>query len=89
MACDVRLWLQEALMKSFWVRRNEMQYRDSELRYDSESDELDLQFTRQKVDGRQYRRKRSVNATRSHSTKSPGTRPDCGIGARRNRRWSW
>jgi hypothetical protein len=66
-----------------------MQYRDSELRYDSESDELDLQFTRQKVDGRQYRRKRSVNATRSHSTKSSGARPDCGIGARRNRRWSW
>jgi hypothetical protein len=66
-----------------------MQYRDSEFRYDSETDELGVEFTRQQIELRQYRRKRSVNATRRRNTKPTGSHADCGIGARRNRRWTW
>ena len=66
-----------------------MQYREQELQYDSENDELTAEFTRQQAAGKQYCRKRSAVATRRRSSKAPGSRPGCGIGARRNRRWTW
>lgn len=65
-----------------------MQYRDSELRYDSEADGLEIVAVRQNIDHTKYRRKRSIRARR-RTTKSSGVQPGCGIGGRRNHRWVW
>jgi hypothetical protein len=64
-----------------------MQYRDHEIRYDSDSEELETEASRQQNDGKQYRSKRSAKPKRHRSVKT--TQPGCGISARRNRRWSW
>ena len=65
-----------------------MQYRDHEIRYDSDSDELEAEILRSQKDGKQYRSKRSAKPSR-RSTPKTSDRPGCGIAARRNHRWSW
>jgi len=64
-----------------------MQYRDQEIRYDSDGEELEAEAQRQLNDGKQYRSKRSAKPSRRRPAKVP--QPGCGISARRNRRWSW
>jgi hypothetical protein len=64
-----------------------MQYRDQEIRYDSDSDEIEAEGQRKQNDGKQYRTKRSAKPSRRGPAKS--SHPGCGISARRNRRWSW
>lgn len=66
-----------------------MQYRDSEIHYDSDSEKLEAELTRDAADGKQYRRKRSARATRKRTAKRSASNPGCGIGARRQRRWTW
>ena len=64
-----------------------MQYRDHEFRYDGENlGEPETESVRQLSDGKQYRQKRSARPKR-RSAKA--AHPGCGIGARRNRRWTW
>jgi hypothetical protein len=65
-----------------------MMYRDRELQYESEIDSLTTESVRQQVAGKQYIRKRSYHAKRRTSAKT-ANHPGCGLGARRNRRWSW
>jgi hypothetical protein len=64
-----------------------MQYRDHEIRYDSDSDELEAEALRRQQDGKQYRTKRSAKPSRRATAKPD--RPGCGIAARRNHRWTW
>lgn len=65
-----------------------MQYRDQEFRYDAENLlELESDFVRQLSDGKQYRQKRSSRPKRRSAAKA--AQPGCGMGARRNRRWTW
>jgi len=64
-----------------------MKYRDHEFRYDSDSDELEIETIRQQNDGKQYRAKRSAKPSRRRVPKT--SHPGHGIGARRNHRWSW
>lgn len=65
-----------------------MQYRDIEFRYDSDENlEPDSEYTRQLSDRKQYSQKRPPRLKRRKATKS--SKPGCGIGARRNHRWSW
>ena len=66
-----------------------MQYRDSAIQYDAELEELEAGFLREPTDGKQYRRKRSMRATHRRSSKSAVSIPGCGIGARRQKRWTW
>jgi hypothetical protein len=65
-----------------------MQYRDHEIRYDSDSEDLETEALRKQNEGKQYRTKRSAKPSRRRSAKSP-TQPGCGMAARRNHRWSW
>jgi hypothetical protein len=65
-----------------------MQYRDHEIRYDSDSEELETEALRQQNEGKQYRTKRSAKPSRRRAAKTPA-QPGCGISARRNHRWSW
>lgn len=65
-----------------------MQYRDLEIRYDSDSDEMEAEVRRQENGGKQYRAKRSAKPTRRRANKS-SNQPGCGMAARRNHRWSW
>lgn len=76
-------------MNAVVVRRIVMQYRDHELRYDADNDQLDAEFVRQQSAGKQYRRKRSICATRRRVSKAAGPHPGPGIGGRRNHRWTW
>ena len=64
-----------------------MKYRDHEIRYDSDSDDLEAEALSRQQDGKQYRAKRSAKPSRRSSAKPE--RPGCGIAARRNRRWAW
>ena len=65
-----------------------MQYREQEFRYDAENLlEPDSNYVRELSDGRQYRQKRSASPKRRKSPKA--AHPGCGMGARRNRRWTW
>jgi hypothetical protein len=64
-----------------------MQYRDTEIRYESEGDEFDAEAVRQQSDGKQYRTKRSAKPSRRRVTKT--SHPGFGIAGRRNRRWTW
>jgi hypothetical protein len=64
-----------------------MQYRDHEIRYDSDSEEFE-EAQRQQNEGKQYRTKRSAKPSRRRASKSQN-QPGCGISARRNHRWSW
>lgn len=74
-------------MNAVIQRRPVMQYREHEIRYDSDSDEMEADVRRQENDGKQYRTKRSAKPNRRRSSKS--AKPGCGMGARRNHRWSW
>ena len=64
-----------------------MQYRDLEFQYEVENEELGTELARQQTAGKQYRTKRSAHAIRRRTPKA--THPGHGIGARRNRRWTW
>jgi hypothetical protein len=64
-----------------------MKYRDHEIRYDSDSDELETEALRQQSEGKEYRTKRSAKPTRRRVTKA--AHPGYGIAGRRNHRWSW
>ena len=64
-----------------------MKYRDPEIRYDSDSEELEAEALRQQSDGKQYRSKRSAKPSRRRVSKP--SQPGCGISARRNRQWTW
>ena len=64
-----------------------MQYRDQELRYESEGDEFDTESVRKQADGKQYRSKRSSKSSRRKVPKA--THPGHGMSGRRNRRWAW
>ena len=75
-------------MIAVMVRRNIMQYRDHEFQYDSENENLGSDTAREQTNRKQYRQKRSSQTARRKAPKS-STQPGCGIGARRNRRWSW
>ena len=76
------------LMTSTVVRRNVMEYRDHEFRYDADNLlEPDAESVRQLSEGKQYRQQRSVRPKRRKAPKA--THPGCGMGARRNRRWTW
>ena len=66
-----------------------MQYRDSEIRYDSDDENSDMTIARQETDGQLYRRKRWVRAKRKRPSKSSAASPGCGIAARRQRRFIW
>jgi hypothetical protein len=77
----------EPLMNALAVRRPAMKYRDQEIRYESEGDEVDAEAIRQQTDGKQYRSKRSAKPSRRRVTKV--AHPGHGIGGRRNRRWTW
>ena len=65
-----------------------IQYRDREFRYDSDMlVELEAEFVRELSDGKQYRQKRSGTPKRRKAPKA--SHPGCGMGGRRNRRWTW
>jgi hypothetical protein len=65
-----------------------MQYRDHEFRYDAENaGELESEFVRELSDGKQYKQKRSARPKRRRAARA--SHPGCGMGARRNRRWTW
>jgi hypothetical protein len=76
-------------MNAMIVRRTEMKYRDSDIHYDSDMENLEAEVVRDSADGKQYRRKRSIQATRKRASRSAASNPGCGIGARRQRRWTW
>jgi hypothetical protein len=66
-----------------------MQYRGREFQYDADNSEIEGESgSNQPSSGKQYRRKRSIQATRKRTSKN-GSHPGCGIGARRNNRWTW
>jgi hypothetical protein len=77
------------LMNAVLIRRRVMKYRDLEFQYDSEVGEPDADSVRQQQTGKQYRRKKSIRSTRGRNSKAAASQPGCGIGARRNKRWSW
>lgn len=74
-------------MNAVILRRPVMQYRDHEIRYDSDSDELEAEALRQQNEGKQYRTKRSAKPSRRRVVKP--THPGYGIAGRRNHRWTW
>jgi hypothetical protein len=76
------------LMNTTVSRRNVMEYRDQDFRYDAERlFELESEYVRQQSEGKQYRQKRSTRTKRHKPPK--GSHPGCGMGARRHRRWDW
>jgi hypothetical protein len=75
-------------MNAVLVRRKVMNYRDQEFQYESESFELDNEVGAKQTSGKEYRRKRPIRANRRRKSK-PANHPGCGIGARRNNRWTW
>jgi hypothetical protein len=75
-------------MNAVIVRRRVMQYRDAEFQYELENEEeLGTELARQQASGKQYRTKRSSKPSRRRTPKA--SHPGQGIGARRNRRWTW
>jgi hypothetical protein len=65
-----------------------MQYRGQEFQYDVEDNELGQSTRTSDSSGdKEYRRKRSIRAKRRRTKNA--NHPGCGIGARRNNRWSW
>jgi hypothetical protein len=77
------------LMNVEMLRRNVMSYRGQEFHYEVDDLEAETDAIRQQEQGKTYRRKRSLHSNRKRTTKASTNRPGCGIGARRNRRWSW
>ena len=65
-----------------------MNYRGNDFQYDDETGEVESEAAGEQQANKQYRRKRSLQAKRK-STKKPVNKPGCGIGARRNNRWTW
>jgi hypothetical protein len=75
-------------MKSTVPSSNAIQYRDHEFRYDSDMLlELKTEFVRELSQRKQYRQKRSGSQKRRKAPNA--SHPGCGIGGRRNRRWTW
>lgn len=66
-----------------------MEYRGQEFQYELDHIEQDTDSIRQREQAKTYRRKRSLHTIRRRSSKSSSFHPGCGIGGRRNRRWSW
>jgi hypothetical protein len=66
-----------------------MEYRGQEFQYELDHIEQEAESIRQQEQGKTYRRKRSLHSTRRRSSKTSSSHPGCGIGGRRNRRWSW
>jgi hypothetical protein len=64
-----------------------MQYRDHEIRYESEGDEFDAETVKQQNESKQYKAKRSAKPTRRRISKA--SHPGFGMSGRRNRRWTW
>ena len=64
-----------------------MQYREQELRYDSDEFEAETESVRKLSENKQYKQKRSAHPKRRRAPSA--SHPGCGIGSRRNRRWSW
>jgi hypothetical protein len=75
-------------MNAVLLRRKVMQYRGQEFQYDADNSEIDIETGQKQTSGKEYRRKRSAQATRRRA-KTPASRPGCGIGSRRNNRWTW
>jgi hypothetical protein len=76
------------LMNVVLVRRKVMQYRGHDFKYEDETGEVESDAVQEQQANKQYRRKRSIRAKRK-SGKKPPNHPGCGIGARRNNRWTW
>jgi hypothetical protein len=76
-------------MNAVLLRRKIMQYRGHDFQYESDNDALEPETAQEPTSGKEYRRKRSMQATRRNTSKEPKNRPGCGIGARRNHRWTW
>jgi hypothetical protein len=79
---------EELLMNVEFVRGNIMQYRGQEFRYELDEIESETDEVRQQDQSKTYRRKRSLHSKRRRGGK-PTNHPGCGIGARRNHRWTW
>jgi hypothetical protein len=77
------------LMIAVLVRRNMMKYRGHEFSYDFESGEVEGAEVEQPAAKKDYRRNRANTAKRKRVSRSAANHPGCGIGARRNNRWTW
>jgi hypothetical protein len=64
-----------------------MQYKEHQFQYESEFPDTDQEQSAS--DRKQYRRGRPFRNARRRTAKKPTSSPGPGIGARRNRRWSW
>lgn len=64
-----------------------MQYRDLEIQYEVDNEELGSEFARQQSAGKQYRTKKTAKLLRRKVPKA--SHPGHGISARRNRHWAW
>ena len=62
-----------------------MQYRDHEVRFDWDSDELEAEALLQQNNGKRHRMKRCAKPTRRRHVKS--SHPSYGIAGRRHHRW--
>jgi hypothetical protein len=76
------------LMNVVFVRRTVMQYRGNDFKYDDESGEVEGNESQEPQAKKQYRRKSAIRAKRRGVKKSTN-HPGCGMGARRNHRWTW
>jgi hypothetical protein len=75
-------------MNSTASGNNAIEYRDHAFSYDSETLlALESEFVRELSGGKQYRQRRSTTPKRRKAPKA--SRPGCGMGGRRNRRWTW
>jgi hypothetical protein len=77
------------LMNAVLVRRKVMQYRGHDFQLEAEVGDLETEITQQNAGGKEYRRKRSIRTPRRKTAKSVSKHPGCGIGGRRNNRWTW
>lgn len=57
--------------------------------YDSDRPTLNQEGVRPDVRHTNHTRSRSYKSPTRRSRRRPASAPGCGIGARRNRRWSW
>jgi hypothetical protein len=78
------------LMNVEIVRRRVMEYRGQEFQYELDNIDSETDSIRRQEIAKTYRRKRSLHSTRRRkSTAAASNHPGCGMGGRRNRRWSW
>jgi hypothetical protein len=66
-----------------------MQYRGQEFLYELENGGAESEAIQQQELAKTYRTKRTLRSSRRRKTKTPASQPGCGIGGRRNRRWTW